>query len=127
MRHKDTGPHPGGPYVHLGHRAGQPAGQDLGLKIQIWKISPSESPNRVPVVEGVTGGADEHLIGEAEKIAVALGRTFPRLCEVVLHDLRDPPHAIRMIENSLSGRRVGAPRPNRPEPCAAPNPPKDRT
>ncbi|MFD7713297.1 transcriptional regulator [Streptomyces sp. NPDC059786] len=50
---------------------------------------------------------DEHLIQEAEKIAVALGRMFPGLCEVVLHDLRDPRHAIRAIENNLSGRRVG--------------------
>jgi len=51
--------------------------------------------------------ADEHLIREAEKIAVALGRMFPGLCEVVLHDLRDPRHAIRAIENNLSGRRIG--------------------
>ncbi|MEV7737057.1 PAS domain-containing protein [Streptomyces sp. NPDC088921] len=60
-----------------------------------------------PVVNDVVDGADEHLIGEAEKIAVALGRMFPGLCEVVLHDLRDPRHAIRAIENNLSGRRVG--------------------
>ncbi|MGX1479662.1 UNVERIFIED_CONTAM: putative transcriptional regulator YheO [Streptomyces canus] len=59
------------------------------------------------MVEGVVDGADEHLIGEAEKIAVALGRMFPGLCEVVLHDLRDPRHAIRAIENNLSGRQVG--------------------
>jgi predicted transcriptional regulator YheO len=51
--------------------------------------------------------ADEHLIREAEKIAVALGRMFPGLCEVVLHDLRDPENAIRAIENNLSGRQVG--------------------
>jgi predicted transcriptional regulator YheO len=50
---------------------------------------------------------DEHLIREAEKIAVALGRMFPGLCEVVLHDLRDPRHAVRAIENNLSGRKVG--------------------
>jgi predicted transcriptional regulator YheO len=50
---------------------------------------------------------DEHLIREAEKIAVALGRMFPGLCEVVLHDLRDPERAIRVIENNLSGRQVG--------------------
>ncbi|MFF8732361.1 transcriptional regulator [Streptomyces sp. NPDC015171] len=50
---------------------------------------------------------DEHLIREAEKIAVALGRMFPGLCEVVLHDLRDPDHSIRAIENNLSGRQVG--------------------
>jgi predicted transcriptional regulator YheO len=31
----------------------------------------------------------------------------PGLCEVVLHDLRDPRHAIRAIENNLSGREVG--------------------
>ncbi|GAB1333987.1 PAS domain-containing protein [Streptomyces sp. E-15] len=53
--------------------------------------------------------ADEHLVREAEKIAVALGRMFPGLCEVVLHDLRDPEHAIRAIENNLSGRQVGDP------------------
>lgn len=52
-------------------------------------------------------GTDEHLIGEFEKIATALGRMFPGLCEVVLHDLRDPRHAIRAIENNLSGRRIG--------------------
>ncbi|MFF8999770.1 transcriptional regulator [Streptomyces achromogenes] len=54
-------------------------------------------------------GADEHLLREAEKITVALGRMFPGLCEVVLHDLRDPEHAIRAIENNLSGRQVGDP------------------
>jgi predicted transcriptional regulator YheO len=51
--------------------------------------------------------ADEHLLQEAEKIAVALGRMFPGLCEVVLHDLRNPQHAIRAIENNLSGRKAG--------------------
>ncbi|MGW3114181.1 helix-turn-helix transcriptional regulator [Streptomyces sp. NPDC001091] len=52
---------------------------------------------------------DEHLLAEAEKIAVALGRMFPGLCEVVLHDLRDPAHAIRAVENNLSGRAPGDP------------------
>ncbi|MFB7656698.1 MULTISPECIES: transcriptional regulator [unclassified Streptomyces] len=50
---------------------------------------------------------DEHLLAEAEKVAQALGRMFPGICEVVLHDLRDPDHAIRFIENNLSGRQVG--------------------
>ncbi|MEV7499725.1 PAS domain-containing protein [Streptomyces sp. NPDC093018] len=54
-----------------------------------------------------SGAADEHLVQEAEKIAVALGRMFPGLCEVVLHDLRDPDRSIRAIENNLSGRQVG--------------------
>nr|WP_145486791.1 MULTISPECIES: PAS domain-containing protein [Streptomyces] len=55
------------------------------------------------------GAADEHLVQEAEKIAVALGRMFPGLCEVVLHDLRDPDRSIRAIENNLSDRQVGDP------------------
>ncbi|OEJ36095.1 DNA-binding protein [Streptomyces subrutilus] len=50
---------------------------------------------------------DEHLLREAERIAVAVGRMFPGLCEVVLHDLRRPRSAIRVIENNLSGRQVG--------------------
>ncbi|WP_052852390.1 helix-turn-helix transcriptional regulator [Streptomyces avicenniae] len=49
------------------------------------------------------------LLREAEKIVTALGRTFPGLCEVVLHDLSDPGHAVRAIENNLSGRAVGDP------------------
>ncbi|WP_067480206.1 helix-turn-helix transcriptional regulator [Nocardia amamiensis] len=54
-----------------------------------------------------TAADDEHLLVEAEKIASAIGRMFPGLCEVVLHDLRRPEHAIRAIENNLSGRQVG--------------------
>ncbi|MBE9498904.1 DNA-binding protein [Streptomyces qinglanensis] len=34
---------------------------------------------------------------------------FPGLCEAVLHDLRDPDHAVRAVENNLSGRRIGDP------------------
>ncbi|WHX21413.1 PAS domain-containing protein [Streptomyces malaysiensis subsp. malaysiensis] len=52
---------------------------------------------------------DELLLREAEKIVVALGRMFPGLCEVVLHDLRDPRQSIRAIESNLSGREVGEP------------------
>ncbi|MBX7552048.1 PAS domain-containing protein [Streptomyces sp. NPDC004232] len=59
------------------------------------------------MVSEVAAESDEHLVREVEKIAVALGRMFPGLCEVVLHDLRDPRHAIRVIENDLSGRQVG--------------------
>ena len=63
-----------------------------------------------PPAEGLASSAstsDEHILAETEKIAVALGRMFPGLCEVVLHDLRNPRHAIRAIENNLSGRQVG--------------------
>ena len=52
---------------------------------------------------------DELLLREAETIATAIGRMFPGLCEVVLHDLRDPEHTIRVIENNLSGREIGDP------------------
>lgn len=44
---------------------------------------------------------------EASRITSALGQTFAPLCEVVLHDLTDPEHAIVQIENNLSGRAVG--------------------
>ncbi|WP_406277646.1 transcriptional regulator [Embleya sp. NBC_00896] len=66
-----------------------------------------ETAERTGVVAATSAEADEHLIREVESIAVALGRMFPGLCEVVLHDLRDPQHAIRAIENNLSGRKVG--------------------
>jgi predicted transcriptional regulator YheO len=47
------------------------------------------------------------LMREASRITSALGETFAPLCEVVLHDLTDPEHAIAQIENNLSGRAVG--------------------
>ncbi|MFD3442947.1 transcriptional regulator [Streptomyces sp. NPDC058685] len=62
-----------------------------------------------PSSEGHERAEDELLLREGEKIVVALGRMFPGLCEVVLHDLRDPDHAVRAIENNLSGRTVGDP------------------
>src|SRR5258705_13313762 len=65
-------------------------------------MSPEEGSLTDPSVR-----ADEELFVELDKIAIAVGRMFPGLCEVVLHDLRDPEHAIRLIENNLSGRRVG--------------------
>lgn len=52
---------------------------------------------------------DELLLRESERIAIALGRMLPGICEVVLHDLRDPTNTIRVIENPLSGRQVGDP------------------
>jgi len=49
----------------------------------------------------------EHLLSELDKITTALGRMFPDLCEVVLHDLRDPRHTVWTIENNISGRMPG--------------------
>jgi predicted transcriptional regulator YheO len=47
------------------------------------------------------------LMREASRIVSALGQTFAPLCEVVLHDLTHPEHAIVQIENNLSGRSIG--------------------
>jgi predicted transcriptional regulator YheO len=60
--------------------------------------------------ENMSTLAEQNLIlREAKKIVEALGQTFAPLCEVVLHDLRDPNNAIVKIENNLSGREVGGP------------------
>ncbi|WP_371749955.1 PAS domain-containing protein [Streptomyces sp. NBC_01283] len=70
--------------------------------------SPDDLTDAHPVPKDASLVAeDEHLVQEAERIAVAIGRMFPGLCEVVLHDLRQPDSAIRAIENNLSGRQVG--------------------
>ncbi|SRR5579883_2762513 len=49
------------------------------------------------------------LLREARKIVEALGKMFAPSCEVVLHDLTKPEHAIIAIECPLSGRKVGEP------------------
>lgn len=49
------------------------------------------------------------LIRQMEQIAEGLSQTFSPFCEVVLHDLRDPEHAILAIHNNLSGREIGDP------------------
>lgn len=49
------------------------------------------------------------LIAQLEQIAEGLSQTFTPFCEVVLHDLRDPKHAILAIHNNLSARQIGDP------------------
>lgn len=49
------------------------------------------------------------IFGELNRVAEGLAETFAPFCEVVLHDLRDPKHAIFSIHNNLSGRKVGDP------------------
>lgn len=51
----------------------------------------------------------ESLVEQVKQIADGLGQTFAPFCEVVVHDLRDPMHAILAIHNNLSGRSVGDP------------------
>lgn len=49
------------------------------------------------------------LIEQVEQIAQGLARTFAPFCEVVVHDLRDPEHAVLAIHNNLSGRAPSDP------------------
>jgi predicted transcriptional regulator YheO len=49
------------------------------------------------------------LLEQLKQMALGLGETFAPFCEVVVHDLLDPKHAILAIHNNLSGRKVGGP------------------
>ncbi len=49
------------------------------------------------------------LLAQLEQVAQGLSETFAPFCEVVVHDLKDPKHAILTIHNNLSGREVGDP------------------
>jgi predicted transcriptional regulator YheO len=49
------------------------------------------------------------LIEQVKQIADGLARTFSPFCEVVVHDLRDPDHAVLAIHNNLSGRSASDP------------------
>ena len=51
----------------------------------------------------------QNLLAQMMQVADGLGQTLAPFCEVVLHDLLDPAHAILAIHNNLSGRSVGAP------------------
>jgi predicted transcriptional regulator YheO len=51
----------------------------------------------------------QHLLEQLQQVAAGLGQTLAPFCEVVLHDLLDPEHAILAIHNNLSGRAVGDP------------------
>jgi predicted transcriptional regulator YheO len=61
-------------------------------------------------VIAVTAKSDRAwFLAEAKKIAAALSETLAPLCEVVVHDLTNPKHAIVYIGNNLSGRSTGDP------------------
>lgn len=49
------------------------------------------------------------MFDQLKQIAEGLAETFAPFCEVVLHDLTDPKHAILAIHNNLSTRKVGEP------------------
>lgn len=52
---------------------------------------------------------DNLLLSQLNTIAKGLSETFSPFCEVVVHDLKNPEHAILAIYNNLSGRKVGQP------------------
>ena len=49
------------------------------------------------------------LIEQLRQIAEGLAATFAPFCEVVVHDLRKPSHAVLAIHNNLSGRAASDP------------------
>ncbi|MGF6773636.1 putative transcriptional regulator YheO [Paraburkholderia sp. GAS199] len=49
------------------------------------------------------------LLDQVGQIAAGLAQTFAPFCEVVVHDLLDPKHAVLAIHNNLSGREAGHP------------------
>jgi predicted transcriptional regulator YheO len=49
------------------------------------------------------------LLEQLQQIADGLAKTFAPFCEVVVHDLLDPKHAVLAIHNNLSAREVGQP------------------
>ncbi|EJY5107903.1 transcriptional regulator [Salmonella enterica] len=49
------------------------------------------------------------LLDQLDMIAKGLSETFSPFCEVVVHDLKNPEHAILSIHNNLSGRKEGQP------------------
>jgi predicted transcriptional regulator YheO len=49
------------------------------------------------------------LLRQLEHVAQGISETFAPFCEVVVHDLLDPKHAILSIHNNLSNRKIGDP------------------
>lgn len=48
------------------------------------------------------------LLHQLKQVAQGVGATFAPFCEVVLHDLLDPKHAVLAVHNNLSGRQIGS-------------------
>jgi predicted transcriptional regulator YheO len=49
------------------------------------------------------------LLEQTKQIALGISETFAPFCEVAVHNLLDPKHAIVAIHNNLSGRKVDGP------------------
>lgn len=50
-----------------------------------------------------------HLLAQLQQVAQGIAETFAPFCEVVLHDLTRPDHAVIAIHNNLSGREPHQP------------------
>ena len=48
------------------------------------------------------------LLDQLKQVAQGVGATFAPFCEVVVHDLLDPKHAVLAVHNNLSGRQIGS-------------------
>lgn len=59
----------------------------------------------------MTQGTHEQrlLLEQLKQVAEGFANTFAPFCEVVVHDLLDPSHAVLAIYNNLSGREIGHP------------------
>ncbi|WP_288950878.1 PAS domain-containing protein [uncultured Paracoccus sp.] len=55
------------------------------------------------------GNSEDPVLFQLDQIARGVAETFAPFCEVVLHDLTHPDHAIVAIYNNLSQRQVGDP------------------
>lgn len=49
------------------------------------------------------------LLEQLQQVADGIAQTFAPFCEVVVHDLLNPSHAVLAIHNNLSGREAGHP------------------
>ena len=70
---------------------------------------PARATARAPAPAPARTPDQAVLLSQIEQVAQGLAATFAPFCEVVVHDLLDPRHAILAIHNNLSGRGVGDP------------------
>ncbi|MWT74203.1 transcriptional regulator [Escherichia coli] len=57
----------------------------------------------------MTNTDKDPLLSQLDTLAKGISETFSPFCEVVVHDLKNPDHAILAIHNNLSGRKKGQP------------------
>lgn len=69
-----------------------------------------ERESRIMKTDDTGSDQTEQLLGRLKLIAECVSALFPGICEVVVHDLRQPDSSIVAIHNGhISGREVGGP------------------